>query len=461
MAHAFNEFVHGLRYDDLPASVRDFARRWLLDLIGVAAGGVRTDLSRIIRNHAARQFGAGPNAARMLFDGRVVSAAGAALAGGMTIDALDGHDGHKLTKGHVGCGVFPALLALSQAENNAAGDDFLTALVIGYEIGTRAGIALHRTVPDYHTSGAWIAVACAALGARILGLDAVRTREAIGIAEYHGPRSQMMRCIDAPTMVKDGSGWGAMTGVSAAYLAADGFTGAPAVTVEAPEVADLWSDLGSNWRILEQYYKPFPVCRWAQPPLLATLGLRDAHGIASTDVDHIEITTFHHSLRLATRRPKTTEQAQYSTSFPTAVVMVRGHVGPDDIASHNLSDREVLRLSDSMVITECDDYNAAFPARRIAHATLVLKDGRRLTSPPTEATGDPENPVPMEQVRRKFRAYATPVLRAERIADIEAAIADLATGGLDALSTAVTGPIDEPANAPAPVRPEPGGAVHR
>ena len=59
-------------------------------------------------------------------------------------------------------------------------------------------------------------------------LDDERLRHAFGIAEYHGPRSQMMRCIDFPTMVKDGSDWGAAVGVSAAYLARDGFTGAPA-----------------------------------------------------------------------------------------------------------------------------------------------------------------------------------------------------------------------------------------
>jgi len=61
----------------------------------------------------------------------------------------------------------------------------------------------------------------------------------------------MMRCIDHPTMVKDGSGWGAFAGVSAAYLAADGFTGAPAITIEAGGAAEPWSDLGRRWRILE------------------------------------------------------------------------------------------------------------------------------------------------------------------------------------------------------------------
>ena len=84
----------------------------------------------------------------------------------------------------------------------------------------------------------------------------------------------MMRVIDAPTMVKDGSGWGAMAGGSAAYLAAEGFTGAPAVTVEGDDVSDLWDDLGQIWRIKEQYYKHYPICRWAQPPVQAVLDLK-------------------------------------------------------------------------------------------------------------------------------------------------------------------------------------------
>jgi 2-methylcitrate dehydratase PrpD len=155
-------------------------------------------------------------------------------------------------------------------------------------------------------------------------LDRAQTREAIGIAEYHGPRSQMMRLVDQPTMVKDGSGWGTMAGVSAAYLAAEGFTGAPAVTVEGDDAADLWDDLGQTWRIAEQYYKHYPICRWAQPPVQAVLDLRKAYNLRSEDVERIEITTFHNSLRLATSAPVTTEEAQYSTAYPTAVAMVRG-----------------------------------------------------------------------------------------------------------------------------------------
>ncbi len=63
------------------------------------------------------------------------------------------------------------------------GQEFLTRVVIGYELGSRLGQALHATAKDYHTSGAWCALANAALGARALGLDTEQTRHAVGIAE--------------------------------------------------------------------------------------------------------------------------------------------------------------------------------------------------------------------------------------------------------------------------------------
>jgi 2-methylcitrate dehydratase PrpD len=428
MSRPLAAFVHDLRWDDVPIAARDRTQDLLVDLLGVAAGGIGTRLSALIRDHAADQFAAGGAGTRMLLDGRRVSPAGAALAGGMTIDAFDAHDGHRLTKGHAGCGALPATLAMVEATTTFDGGEVLTALLLGYEIGTRAGIALHRTACDYHTSGAWIALACAAIGARYLGLSTSQTRHALGIAEYHGPRSQMMRCIDHPTMIKDGSGWGAMAGVSAAYLARDGFTGAPAVTAESADVADLWGDFGRTWRVLEQYWKPYPVCRWAQPPVQAVLSLMQGHRLRSTDIARIEIVTFHESLRLATRTPTTTEEAQYSTAFPAAVAAVRGHIGAADIAEAAFADPEIRRLAEDMVVTEEEAYNAAFPARRLAHAVLVLQDGTRLQSPPTEARGDPDAMVPRAEMRAKFHACADPALGARRAAALRAEAEALATG---------------------------------
>ena len=424
----FADFVLETKAEDLPTEVMAQARRQLLDLVGVAAAGRATALSSIIADHAVEQFGAGGKAASILFDGRMASPAGAALAGGMIIDSLDAHDGHKLTKGHAGCGLFPSVLAFAEAEGLEDGREFLARIALGYEIGVRAGMALHATAPDYHTSGAWVAVSCAALGARALGLDAKGLRHAIGIAEYHGPRSQMMRVIDHPTMLKDGSGFGAMAGSSAAYLARSGFTGAPAITVEGEDVAHMWSDLGERWRIFEQYVKPHPVCRWAQPAVEAAMRLMLQHDLDGGAVVGIVVETFHEAVRLAARRPQSTEEAQYSLPFPVAAAIVRGRLGPGEVTGEALRDDAILAMADRVELVENGECNIAFPARRFASVTLKLKDGRWLNSGMTEARGDPEAPFDDEFMRRKYRDYAEPALGGQRTGKIEEAVDGLPSG---------------------------------
>ncbi len=424
------EFIHSLRFADLPEDVVLQARRCLIDLIGTAAGGCTTEASRIIRSHVVRQFASGVgNGARLLFDGRRASPAGAALAGGLTIDSLDCHDGHVLVKGHVGVAVLPALLALVDSGCAVDEQEFVTALVVGYEVATRAGIALHSTACDFHSSGAWNSLACAALGARLVNLNAEQTRQALGIAEYHGPRSQIMRVVDHPSMVKDGSGWGAMAGISAAFLAADGFTGAPALTVEEERVAPIWSDLGERWRIHEQYLKAYPVCRWAQPAIEAVLSLQRQHRFRAEVIGHIEVSTFHEGTRLSTRCPTSSDEAQYSLPFPVAAILVRGQLGAAEVTGEALQDPAILRLASNMVLIEDDTYNARFPAERWAHVSVVLNDGSRLTSAPAIARGNPENPLSDPEIRQKYHLLAEPVLGRERAARLEERVDQLPRGG--------------------------------
>jgi 2-methylcitrate dehydratase PrpD len=434
-------FIHQLSYRDLPDAVVAQARRCLLDLIGVAASGRATDLSRIVHAFAVSQMGTGPHGARLIFDGRRASPTGAAYAGASTIDAFDAHDGHKLTKGHAGVALLPTVLAAMDSFGRWDGRELLTALVLGYEIAIRAGIALHASVGDYHTSGAWNALGCAAITARALALDGVKTRHALGIAEYHGPRSQMMRCIDHPTMVKDGSGWGALAGVSAAHLAAAGFTGAPALLVEEGRET-LWADLGHRWTILEQYFKPYPVCRWAQPAVEAVASLIH-EGLAPARIAEIEIRTFEHGVRLGTRPPETTEEAQYALAFPVAALVVRGRLGAEEIMAHDLADAQVAALASRIRVVEDEAFSARFPAERIAVAVLRLDDGTVRTSAPTSARGDPETPLTDLEILQKFRALTGGLAPTRQVA-IERAVGDLdqSESAAAVLGDAVLAPID-------------------
>ncbi len=413
--HRVTSFIHETHFDDLPDDVLHQTRRCLLDLVGVAAAGTRTPLSEIMRNHAHSQAPAGTHAPRLLFDGRRVGAAHAALANAATIDSMDGHDGHRLTKGHAGAAVLPGVLAFVDGKEETSIRELLTALAIGYEIALRAGIALHRTAADYHSSGAWNSLGAAAAAVRLLGLDRDASWHALGIAEYSSPRAPMMRAIDHPTMVKDSSAWGAQAGVSSTLLAADGFTGAPADLMTEPEMADL----GSRWRTLEQYFKPYPVCRWAQPAVQAMLSLLEQSSLKVEQIAHIEVATFEAATRLAAREPLTTEEAQYSLPFPVALAAVHRQLTPDLLLDPR-ANPEVRRLAAGMKLVEDRAMTAKFPAVCEAEVTVVVQDGHRFASGTFNADGDPEAPLSNSRLLDKFGLYTKELgePRSKRLAEL-------------------------------------------
>ena len=397
---------------DAPEVALEFGATLLIDTLGVAAGAAPMEAGRIARDHAVRFMGGtGADAATMLFDGRQASLPGAAFAAATQIDNLDAHDGLNETKGHIGCAVVPALCTFAEGRSVSA-RAALEALVMAYEVSARAAVALHGSVSDYHTSGAWNALGVAALGARLRGLSAYELRQAFGIAEYHGPRSQMMREIANPTMLHDGSGMGAMVGTMAVLLAEDGFTGAPAVTVE--DVTEAWADLGSRWTILENYIKPYPICRWAHASLDALGAVMAGHGLGAGDIAQVEVGTFAEAAALFPDMPATSSQAQYSLRFALASLAVKGQVGPSEIMGDALRDPEVAAVLPRIEVREIARHSAAFPAHRISDVTVVTADGRRLASGDVHASGGPEAPMGMAAVEAKFHRMAVPLAARRR-----------------------------------------------
>ena len=172
------EFIQCTQWDDLPVTVQHGARRCLLDLIGALVAGTETPVARLMAGIAAGQFGG--DEATVLCGGRRVSVVGATLANGFAANALDIDDGYRPIKGHPGACVLPPLLAASEWQSGVAGREFLTVLVIGYEVAMRAGLIRHATSATYHSSGSWGAIAGAAVAGRILGLSDAQLVEAPG-----------------------------------------------------------------------------------------------------------------------------------------------------------------------------------------------------------------------------------------------------------------------------------------
>ena len=394
------EFIAHLRWVDVPARVRKRIESLVHDFAAVTGAGARTPTASLAADYAAHQHAG--DQATLLFDGRRCSATGAAWANGVLANALDLDDGHRLAKGHPGACVIPAALAVGELVG-AEREDVLAAIVVGYEVGLRAGIALHSRATDYHGSGAWGAVGAAAVGARLMKLDPSQIGHALGLAEYHAPMAPVMRSVAEPAMTKDACGWGAMGGTSAALLAADGFTATESAAMD--QLMDDAAQLGRRWHIGDVYVKPYPCCRWSQPAIAAALRVRTANAIDPERIASVTIRTFAAAAAMSRRPPTTTEAAQYSLVWPVACALVCGEFEVAHVLPPMFEETRIHDLAGGISVDVDPVLEAWFPAVRRASVVVMTTDGESYESDLLEAPGEPDDPDWGDIVADKFARH--------------------------------------------------------
>jgi len=410
-------FIRESAWERFPDDVRHQAKRCLLDALGALLAGAETPAGRLMAKIARSQYSG--DEATILAHGSRVSASGAALANGFAANALDIDDGHRRVKGHPGACVLPALLAAAEIVPVCRGVDFLAALIVGYEVGIRAGRIRHATYECYHSSGSWGAIAGAAATGKILGLEAATLRNAMGSAEYHAPIAPMMKGIATPCMGKDSIGWGAMVAIMSVLMARGGFTGIEPLFADTPDPE--WIDaLGADWQIRRLYFKPYAACRWAQPAVDGALKIQREENLSPQAIHSICIRTFAAACALSIKPPRNTEEAQYNIAFPVAAALVDGEVGPDQVSPPRIFDPQVIELL-TKICTEVDAvYESVFPAKTYAKVIVETRDGKQYTSERMEPRWEALDTLPTDaELKAKFQRLAAPVLgnaQAEEIA---------------------------------------------
>lgn len=408
------QFILKTTWADLPEAVQHQARRCLLDALGALIAGTHTPVARLMADFVIEQYAG--SAATLLVDGCKASLVGATLANGFAANALDIDDGYRPIKGHPGACILPALLAAAEQRGGVSGQAFLTAFVIGYEIGIRAGLIRHAMYQTYHSSGSWGAISAAAAVGKIFGLEAAMLREAMGTAEYHAPIAPMMKGIDTPSMGKDSIGWGAMVGMAAVLMAQRGFTGVEPLFSDAPNPEWL-AGLGEQYEVLNLYFKPYASCRWAQPAIAGALEIARQHDLSPADIARIKVYTFEAAARLTRKPPQTTEEAQYHLTYPVAAALIDGQVGPRQVTPPRLFDPAILALAERVEVEIVAKYERIFPAKTLADVEVITTDGRHLLAEGKQAIWEPPDPLPSDaELEEKFRWLVEPVLGQTRTA---------------------------------------------
>src|SRR6476646_11183135 len=124
------KFAGSLTYDALPEDARHYARRHLLDTVGVmiagAGGTIATQAENVIK--AVRPAGKIPVPGRA----RRADLLDAAFLGGTAAHGIELDDGYRNGSAHCGCVIVPAILSVGY-ERRVSGAALIEAMVAGYE----------------------------------------------------------------------------------------------------------------------------------------------------------------------------------------------------------------------------------------------------------------------------------------------------------------------------------------
>jgi 2-methylcitrate dehydratase PrpD len=183
-----------------------------------------------------------------------------------------------------------------------------------------------------------------------------------------------------------------------------GLGGLPSLLTAEPEGRRQMESLGQDWIILRQYFKPYPTCRWAQPPAECLRQLKKEHTFSNDQIESIVIETFQEAVTLGRFPPRDTDGAQYSIVWAAAAMLADGDLKLAQIHPDRLADPEILRLGGKVRCEQAADLQARFPAECLARVRIVLKDGRQLQSSTLGARGDYEKPLSEEEIDDKFMA---------------------------------------------------------
>jgi 2-methylcitrate dehydratase PrpD len=401
-------FIMESDWSMLPRNIQSQAKRCLMDTLGALIAGHQTPVSILMNSFVTQQFKG--DDATILVKGSKTSASGAALANGYANNALDIDDGYRQIKGHPGACILPVLLAASEMTSDITGNDFLTALVVGYEVAIRAGLIRHATYETYHSSGSWGAIGGAAAAGRILGLSREKLRHALGAAEYHAPIAPMMKCIQIPSMGKDSIGWGCMVAMMSVTMAEQGFTGIDPIFNDSPK--EEWiKSLGQSYEIMKLYFKPYSACRWAQPGVDGALKIMAENDLTHKDIKQIKVFTFKESAALSTDYPRNTEEAQYNIAFPIAAALLDGEVGPTQVLPPRFLEKDIRRIMDRIQILAEERFRKAFPTKAESEVEITIDNGKVFSSGVMSARWDPYTTFPTDQeLEKKFYWLVEPVL---------------------------------------------------
>jgi len=432
-------WVAGLRHDDVPEAVRRRARHLVLDGLACALVGARLPWSKRAVDAVLALEGRGK--VPILGWGATTSAPAACLLNGTFIQGFELDDYHVRAPLHSNSLVLPsAVSTIALLDRTVSGRELLTAVIAGYEVGPRVGLALHGAEMlsrGWHSGAVFGTHASAATSAWLRGLDPARVEDALGLA---GTQSAGLMAAQYEAMSKRmHHGFSARNGLYAAGLAAAGYTGIKRVYEREyggflatfgeghdPRADLIVAGLGEDWALLDTGVKAYAAMAATHAPIDCALEAR-ARGIAADDVEAISVEVSHaayHHGWWEPEPPLETIGAQMNIGYAVAVALLDGQVLAEQFTRERVAADDVWSLLRRVAVHHCERFDAPDDRFR-TRMRLTLRDGRAVELEVDGPLGGPTRPLPDAAVVDKARRLAASLDIGERWARIERMVLDL------------------------------------
>ena len=414
-------FICNTGFEDLPPAVVDRCKRLIADCFAIITAGNQSDELKAL---AASYLGdARPGDSWVIGTAHRTVARDAGFLNGIASTWHDFDEGSTLAYSHPGSQTIPAAVAAAQALG-VSGRDLLLAVVLGYEISARVGMASRMRVA-VHPHGTCGVIGSAVAIARLKRFDEVRMREVINVAATMAMATNRQAMLDEATVRNVYSGHSALAGHDAVRLVEAGFTGQRdgvgftygTVIADGFDPQRMIAGLGTDWLITQGYFKLHPAGRYSHAAIDA---LQDALAsvpggrLDPTGIERIEVKAFQMAALLSGKNITTSFGAKFSIPFALSTILVHGRSGIDCFDIGAVMNPLVQSLVTKVDVSEDAGYTKAYPDKQLCDVVIHLKDGRAIRGRCEIMKGEPRNPHRPEDIEKKFYDLTVPVWGAGR-----------------------------------------------
>lgn len=419
-AYSFVKFINDTQYQDIPAATIATAKKSLLDILGLGLAGTKEEEMPELYDLVSG-WGGRPDSSVIGYGGKLPCPE-AAFVNAAMCHAPESDDTYWRAGLHPSSCVVPSGMAVAEMIGGVDGKSFLAAQCVAIEFGIRVGRATIYKRPDVSVMAGWDNSAilgffmAAAIGGKLMGFSNETLHNALGIAYTQAAGNE--QCIrDGALTKRMGPGFGARGGLTAAFMAQKGMTGAKNIFDEGktsyyvvyhdghkPEL--LLTGLGTEYLMTGMAHKANHCSLSLAATINAGAQLVKENDIKLDEIDEIlvysatrnEVVCFPEEIK---KRPRTVADAQFSIPWTAACGIVRGRAYKEDFDADARKDPDLLAAADKVKSI----LDPSITAMEHTNMTIRTKRGE-FSIKITDPYGSEGNPMTFEDIAKKFKKYS-------------------------------------------------------